>query len=947
VALLPDETARVSAERWLQVKQITSDALERPESERPAWLTETCAGDELLRREVESLLSAHASAGDFLETPALEAGGAAQAVATATLQGATPAVAGRSIGPYRIIRELGQGGMAVVYLAERADAAFEKQVAIKIVRGGAASSSLTHRFFEERRILATLDHPNIARLLDGGTTEEGVPYVVMECVFGVPLDAYCEERALSLEPRLVLFRQVCTAVQYAHQHLVIHRDLKARNILVAADGTPKLLDFGIAKLLEPGLAPGNETRTGYRALTLEAASPEQVRGEPMTVTSDVYSLGVLLYRLLTGQSPYGPKRRSDVDLTRAICEETPVRPSVAAPVERRRQLRSELDAIVLKALRKEPERRYPSVQDFSEDVRRHLEGRPVSARKDTLGYRAGRFVHRHPWGVASVALILITLISATAITARQARIAEREHVDAERRFNQVRKLANAVLFDYHDAIAALPGSTAIRERMVKDALQYLDTLSAASSGDATLQRELASAYEKVGDVQGSPSRANLGNFVGALTSHAKALAIRTRLAASSTASPQAKLELARSYAALGELSQVTSDIPAALANYRKAFAVFDSIPAESAGRQRGLGVLEIRFGRALVASGELAQAIESYRKGIALTLALSAADPSDRTLKRDLAIARIAQGDALADTGDLHQALEAERSALALLEPLVTPTDAPSRRDVNTAQGRISDVLAKMGDKRGALAIELKALGVSQELLNADPSNALAARDTYIDYYKTAFLQEALGDIEAAIANQRRCVVLCEAQVKANPASSQLRGDLAVAYFRLGEMLEKRRDRLPEARKSYEKAVTITEALSNADPSNAGARGDLSEDIMKLSDASLKLGDRDGALNGYRRALAIREELVKANPDSAEERTQLARIYESLGAYSLSLATAGNQKDDWREARRWYQLSLETFQGLQQGNKLSADYATKPRQIDQRIRTCDAALLKR
>jgi tetratricopeptide (TPR) repeat protein len=939
-------TGGVGGERWTRVKQITSDALERPDSDRPVWVAEACAGDEPLRREVESLLNAHARAGGFLETPALAAGGAAEAVATAALQSPAPAVAGRPIGPYRILRELGQGGMAVVYLARRDDAAFEKEVAIKIVRGGPASTSLMQRFYEERRILATLDHPNIARLLDGGTTEDGLPYVVMESVFGIPIDAYCDERSLALEPRLVLFRQVCAAVQYAHQHLVIHRDLKARNILVTADGTPKLLDFGIAKLLEPGLAPVDETRTGYRALTLEAASPEQVRGEPMTVTSDVYSLGVLLYRLLTGQSPYGPKRRADADLTRAICEEMPVRPSMAAPVERRRPLRGELDSIVLKALRKEPERRYSSVQDFSEDVRRHLEGRPVAARGDTVRYRAGKFVHRHPLGIASVALVLVTLISATAITARQARIAEREHLDAERRFNQVRKLANAVLFDYHDAIAALPGSTPIRERMVKDALQYLDTLSAASSDDATLQRELASAYEKVGDVQGSPSRANLGNFAGALASHGKALAIRKRLAASPGASLSAKLELARSYAALGELSQVTSDIPAALANYRKAFAVFDSISTPSAESKRDLGSLDVRFGRALVASGELGKAIESYRKGIALTLALSAADPGDRKLKRDVAIARIALGDALADSGDLPEALESHRAALALFEPLVTPTDAPSRRDVNTAQGRISDTLAKMGDKRGALAIELSALKVSEELLKADPSNALAARDTYIDYYKTAFLQEALGDVEAAIANQRRCVALCEAQVKANPASSQLRGDLSVGYFRLGEMLEKRSDRLPEARRSYEKAVTITEALSKADPTDAGARGDLSEDIMKLSDVSLRLGDRADALDGYRRALAIREELVKANPDSAEERTQLARIYESLGAYSLSLAPSERRTDDWREARRWYQLSLESFQGLQQRNKLSADYATKPHELEKRIRTCDAALAK-
>jgi len=934
----------MSAERWTQVRQVAGEALERGDADRPAWLAGACAGDEPLRREVESLLAAHARAGDFLETPAIVADGAAEAIATATLHAPVPSVVGRGIGPYRIVRELGQGGMAVVYLAERADAAFDKQVAIKLVRGGPASAPLLQRFFEERRILARLDHPHIARLLDGGASEDGLPYVVMECVEGVPIDAHCEALALSVGQRLVLFRKVCAAVQYAHQHLVIHRDLKARNILVTADGTPKLLDFGIAKLLDPGLATGDETRTGYRALTLEAASPEQVRGEPMTVTSDVYSLGVLLYRLLTGQGPYGSKRRGDADLARAICDETPTRPSAAAPVERRRPLRGELDAIVLKALRKEPERRYLSVQDFSEDLQRHLEGRPVSARKDTVAYRADRFVRRHPLGLLAAALVLLALTSATVVTARQARIAEREHLDAERRFNQVRKLANAVLFDYHDAIAALPGSTAVRERMVKDALQYLDTLSAASTDDASLQGELASAYEKVGDVQGSPSRANLGDFAGALASHGKALAIRTRLASGASASPSAKLELARSYAALGELSQVTGELPAARENYRKAFAIFDSLPAESPESRRGLGVLYVRLGKAQVASGELGRAIESLRKGIALTLALSTAKPGDRTLKRDLAIARMALGDALADAGNLREALGAQRAALALLEPLATPTDAPARRDVNTANGRISDTLSKLGDKRGALAIELKALGVSQELLNADPSNALAARDTYIDFYKTAFLQEALGDVEAAIANQRHCVALCEAQVAANPASSQLRGDLAVAFFRLGEMLEKRRDRLPEARRSYEKAVRITEALSRADPSDAGPRGDLSEDLMKLSDVALRLGDRAWALAGYRRALAIREALVKANPDSAEERTQLARIYESLGRFSASAAEPGRQQDDWREARRWYQLSLGTFRELQQRNKLSADYAAKPAQLEQRIRACDASL---
>src|SRR5262245_59374056 len=385
---------------WARVKRITADVLERPDAERAEALARACAGDEALRREVESLLAADARAGDFIQDPAM-AGSGARAVA-AVLHRATGVAAGRTIGPYRVVRELGSGGMGVVYLADRADAAFEKQVALKVVRGAFATESLA-RLVEERRILATLEHPNIARLLDGGSTEDGVPYIVMEYVDGVPLDAYCETRPLTVPQRLSLFNEVCSAVQYAHQRLVIHRDLKAHNILVAADGTPKLLDFGVARLLDPGPAAEDQTRTAVRALTLAAASPEQVRGERVTVTSDVYALGILLFRLLTGESPYGPVHRSDAELARAICEEPPPRPSAVAPAERRRALRGDLDWIVLTALRKEPERRYASVAQLTDDVARHLEHRPVAAAPDAWRYRARKFAQRHRGAVAAAA----------------------------------------------------------------------------------------------------------------------------------------------------------------------------------------------------------------------------------------------------------------------------------------------------------------------------------------------------------------------------------------------------------------------------------------------------------------------------------------------------------------------------------------------------------------
>ncbi|HEV7502973.1 MAG TPA: serine/threonine-protein kinase, partial [Vicinamibacteria bacterium] len=355
---------------------------------------------------MESLLAAHERAGEFLETPGVASFGAAEAVFGAPLPVSRPFASG--IGRYRILRELGQGGMGVVYLAERADATFEKKAAIKVVHGGLASGVLKERFRHERRILATLDHPNIARLLDGGTTRDGLPYFVMEYVDGVPVDAYCETPPLPVRTRLALFLQICAAVQYAHQHLVIHRDLKASNVLVTAGGTPKLLDFGIAKLVEPGALPQDETRTGLRALSLQAASPEQVRGEPMAVTSDVYSLGVLLYRLLAGRSPYGPDRGSDPELLRAIFDDVPVRPSLVAPPERRRELRGDLDWIVLKALRKEPARRYGSVEQLSDDISRHLTGRPVLAGPDSWQYRARKFVARNRTLIAAGVLLALS-----------------------------------------------------------------------------------------------------------------------------------------------------------------------------------------------------------------------------------------------------------------------------------------------------------------------------------------------------------------------------------------------------------------------------------------------------------------------------------------------------------------------------------------------------------
>jgi eukaryotic-like serine/threonine-protein kinase len=405
----------VTPDRWKQVKGVLEAALDRSVEERGALVEAACMGDAELRAEVESLLASAAAAHEFLETAA------DPALLRPPAEKRPEARAGARIGPYRVLSEIGRGGMGAVYLAERDDQEYRKRVAIKLVRGDADSASVVRRFRQERQILAELDHPNIARLLDGGTTDEGLPYFVMEYVEGAPIDTYCEAGQLTVERRLELFRTVCAAVGDAHRKHVVHRDLKPSNILVTAEGAPKLVDFGIAKLLTPP-AGSEHTVTGTRLMTPEYGSPEQWRGGPVTAASDIYSLGVLLYRLLVGRSPYPAGPDLPHQLGRAICEEDPVPPSAAAAAPTRYQLVGDLDAIVLKALRKEPERRYGSAAELSEDIRRHLAGLPVTARKDGLASRAGRLVRRNRAVAMTVLAMAAMAILVSALVYRFARV---------------------------------------------------------------------------------------------------------------------------------------------------------------------------------------------------------------------------------------------------------------------------------------------------------------------------------------------------------------------------------------------------------------------------------------------------------------------------------------------------------------------------------------------
>jgi len=530
----------MSTTHWDDVKTLFAAALAHPREDRAAFLLLEGAGDPALIAEVQSLLDSHEQPGEFLDTVRHEHRLQAFAVSAAT-----PSRIGERIGAYRIVGMLGSGGMGDVFKAFRDDDQYHAEVAIKLMRADVRSSLTEQRFRFERQILAGLDHRNIARLLDGGTAD-GMPYVVMELVTGEPIDAWCDARQLGVRERVQLFLQVCAAVSYAHQHLIVHRDLKPNNILVTADGSVKLLDFGIAKLLEAeantAVAEANATATTLRAMTLDYASPEQVSGAHVTTVSDVYSLGVVLYRLLTGKSPYAVRSNDAARMAEILSDATPTRPS---QVEQ--EVDADLDNILLMALRKEPQRRYASVEQLAGDLRNYLTGMPVSARGNSLRYRAGKFVRRRKVEIAAGVFVACALVGALLFSLREGRIAEHERHVAQQHFDSVRNLANTMLFKLHDEMVQDAGSLKSREMLVKTSLEYLDALYQQGASDPRLQEELANAYIKVASIQGSDTEANRGNFAGALDSYARAIALLTPLMAADPANHQAGWALAHAY----------------------------------------------------------------------------------------------------------------------------------------------------------------------------------------------------------------------------------------------------------------------------------------------------------------------------------------------------------------------------------------------------------------
>jgi non-specific serine/threonine protein kinase/serine/threonine-protein kinase len=926
----------VTPERWQQIRSVFEHAEPLTGQERKQYLDDACAGDPELRSEVDSLLNAMARAGsEFMGRPA------ADLVQPADPPELKSSRIGRRIGPWDIATEIGQGGMGEVYRAVRIDGQFDQQVAIKLVRIGMGSSFIVERFLQERQILASLNHPNIARLLDGGTTDDGVPYLVMELIEGQRIDAFCQVQRLSVTERLRLFLEVCGAVQYAHQRLVIHRDIKPSNILVTSEGVPKLLDFGIAKIVDPA---GDAETTVARPMTPEYASPEQIRGETITTATDVYSLGVVLYLLLTGRSPYRVSAKTPLGLSRAIAETDPQRPSTIVmspvraeqnasesairseelasareptPAKLRRRLAGDIDSMLLMALRKEPERRYRSVEQFAEDITRHLDGLPVVASRGSWSYTANKFIARHRVGVAATALVILSLVGGILATERQTRIARSERAKAQKRFDDVRQFSNSLIFDIHDALQDIPGTTPARNLLLDRAAQYLDRVAKDADGDSELQRELAFAYQRLASVQGDSTVSNMGQVSAAEVSTKKATALFQAVAKANPQNTTDQLNVAMIYRRQG-----MSDIyyPEGRLEIDKALAITDRL-MQADGQNPNVLIeraIELQvLANSLDVAGDRDQSVLMFRKTKELIDVAAQRDPSNHTMPERRAKTSVQLGFELAHTNALDEAQRQLEGGVAAYEELLRNLSRPDMiRDLAQSRIRLGIVLAMRGDFPHARAQLDEAHAAVVPLAKADPQNVMFRADVLSIEFGQARLLVLEGRFREAEDQLHRVIAAFESlnsEEEAGPGG-------AVLNTWLGEAQMGNRE-FAQALQSFQKALQILEKDVSYDDGRCG----IVTAYTRAGDALLQMNRTAEAEKAYKKALAKSALASAMTLNDVPALQSIAGAYAALGALRMWMAARARNPAD---ASR---LHNEACGAWQQGSEIQKRLTPPPR----------------
>lgn len=767
----------MQSDEWLKIKEVFTKTLDLPESEQEGFLANY---DDALRSEVIELVNSHKKAQNFIAQPAALELGLTRDI-----------FIGKEINGYKIIDRIGAGGMGTVYLAERLNSDFKQKVALKIIKRGMDSEAILQRFAMERRILSTLRHPNIAHLLDGGISSEDLPFFVMEYIDGKPVNQYCRENEVDLESRLKIFRQICSAVENAHQNLIVHRDLKPSNILITADGTPKLLDFGIAKLLSDDSNPNN-TITQGKMFTPDYASPEQILGRSVTTATDIYSLGVILYELLTSHHPFNTKGKSYEEIVRGICETEPPKPShtsenhyltgenkIETTQVAKSKLRGDLDNIILKALQKEPAERYGSVQQFSEDILRFLQGLPILARPQTIKYRLGKYTKRHKAGVFAATLIFLSLISGISLAAWQAVTASRERAKAEHRFDEVRKLANSILFDHYERIKNLPGATEARAKLVSDALTYLDSLAQEAADNPQLQRDLVAAYQKLGDIQGGAVEGgNLGDETAARENYLKALAIQEKLAVADVSNIQDQRSLGKLYLNISEFFEKENERPIQASYVEKGLQIFQDLKNKNANRpqaQNDLAKALWSWANIIRLKGDNENSINTYIQAAQIYQTLSDETGNLKLYGRNAALTYKNIGSLYYLENDYPKAFKEYQKAFLIDQQNAAQSaeNVESQMDLAFSHKNLAQAFYKLDETEKAFEELRSAIAIQEKIVAVDTQNKFAVRSLFNSYVGIAEIYTDKKDFETANSYYQKAKSILDANGKQESTAQQ------------------------------------------------------------------------------------------------------------------------------------------------------------------------------